>query len=262
MIDMHSHILYGLDDGAQNLDEALSMIDAAAQVGFDTVVLTPHYMSYKHFTASPEKQAAVLSTIRDKANPAVTLVPGNELLYDYKLRDAYAAGAIRAIGDTDYYLIETTRQGGSAIALQSFAHFLKKQGKRTILAHPERYDFVHDDPNVLLDFLRQGVLIQSNYLSLIDYYDRATTAALKIMLEHDMVQLMGSDAHQCEGYELYPRAAKVGIDLIGEAKWRVLFEDNPRRVLANETLDLTAATAHKTKAVKTMIGNPGDLLPW
>lgn len=261
MIDMHSHILCGVDDGAQTLDESLAMIDLAAETGFDTLVLTPHYMSYKNYTSSPEQNEAILDTIRANARKDVTLVLGNELLYDYKLRQAYENHAFRAIGDTDYYLIETTREGGSAIALQSFMHYLHKHGKKTILAHPERYDFVHDDPNVLLDFMEQGTLIQSNYLSLIDYYDRATTRTLKIMLEHDMVQLMGSDAHQTEGYELYPRAEKVGKALIGDEKWHTLFETNPRKVLANETPDVDA-TGYKTKATKTMIGNPGDLLPW
>lgn len=262
MIDMHSHVLFGVDDGAQTLSDALAMIDAAADAGFDTLVLTPHYMTYKNYTSSPADNAAILDEIREKAPKDVTLVLGNELLYDYKLREAFETGAIRAIGDTDYYLIETTRLSGSAMALQAFMHFLHKHGKKTILAHPERYDFVHDDPNVLLDFMQAGTLIQSNYLSLIDYYDRATTKALKIMLEHNMVQLMGSDAHQTEGYELYPRAEKVGVALVGEAKWRELFEDNPRKVLANQTLDLNSAKPYKTKAVKTMIGNPGDLLPW
>lgn len=262
MIDMHNHVLYGVDDGAENLADSLAMIEAAVSQGFDTLVLTPHYMTYRGYTEAPElchQRKAEIETALLKDKVPVRLIAGNELLYDYDLVRTFDAGKFLPIGATDYYLIETTREGGSALALQNFMHRLHQMGKKTILAHPERYDFVQDDPNVLLDFMAAGTLIQSNYLGLLDYYDRATTATLKIMLTHQMVQLMASDAHQAEGYARYSEAAEIGGQLIGKEAWQRLMVDHPRAVLANGRI-AAAPTPYKKPAVKTVIGNPGGFL--
>jgi protein-tyrosine phosphatase len=264
MIDMHNHVLYGVDDGAENLTDSLAMIEAAVSAGFDTLVLTPHYMTYRGYTAAPEfcnQRKAEIETALLKNRVPVRLIAGNELLYDYDLLRAFDAGKFQPIGATDYYLIETTRQGGSALALQNFMHQLHRMGKKTILAHPERYDFVQDDPNVLLDFMAAGTLIQGNYLSLLDYYDHATTAAFKIMLEHQMVQLVASDAHQAEGYALYPEAAAVGREMVGEEAWQRLTTVHPRAVLANEKIP-PRPVPYKKPAAKTVIGSPGGWMPW
>lgn len=264
MIDMHNHVLYGVDDGAENLADSLAMIEKAVSLGFDTLVLTPHYMTYRGYTAAPalcDRHMAEIETALLKDKVPVRLIAGNELLYDYDLVRVFGAGKFRTIGATDYYLIETTRQGGSALALQNFMHRLHQMGKKTILAHPERYDFVQDDPNVLLDFMAAGTLIQGNYLSLLDYYDHTATATLKIMLEHQMVQLMASDAHQVEGYALYPEAAAVGGQLIGKDAWQRLMTDHPRAVLANGCI-AAEPMPYKKPAAKTAIGNPGGWISW
>lgn len=121
MIDMHNHVLYGVDDGAENLADSLAMIEKAVSLGFDTLALTPHYMTYRGYTAAPalcDRRMAEIETALLKDKVPVRLIAGNELLYDYDLVRVFGAGKFRTIGATDYYLIETTRQGGSALALQ------------------------------------------------------------------------------------------------------------------------------------------------
>lgn len=241
MIDMHNHILYGVDDGAQTIDDSLAMIYKAAELGFDTLVLTPHYMVYKNFTSPVEKNRERLAEIREataRCGIPMTLILGNELLYEYELVNRIDDGVYIPVGKTKYFLIETTRLNGTDLGIQNFIRKLNQRGYKAVLAHPERYDFVQSDPNVLIDFISQGVLIQSNYLSLLDYYDQRTTETIKIMLEHHMVHMMGSDAHQTEGYELYPDAERAGIEIVGKDGWRRLMEDNPRKFLCGKKLDL------------------------
>ena len=237
MIDMHNHVLYGVDDGAQTLDDSLEMLRVAEALGFDTVVLTPHYMIYEHYTspvAENARRLVVLQKAAQEAGIGVRLYLGNELLYDYKMIERIDTGAFKALGDTNWCLVETIRHAGSVASLNTFRIKLRDKGYRMILAHPERYDFVQDDPNSLIDFMEQGCLIQANYLSLTGYYGNKAKETLEPMLTHNMVQLMGSDAHQVEGYERYPEAEAAGIRLIGEAAWKQIMDVNPRLLLTGQ----------------------------
>lgn len=235
MIDLHNHVLYGVDDGAQTIDDSLTMIREAARVGFTTLVLTPHYMCYQGYTSPAAENAGRLERLKQaaaEAGIAMTLHLGNELLYDYQLNSLMGKGVFRPLGSTGWCLAETVRHGGSSLMIEQFRRTLEAAGCQMILAHPERYDFVQEDPNILFDFIEKGCLIQANYLSLTDYYKPPARATLEIMLTHGMVQLMGSDAHQADAYTRYPEAEARGIALIGEEAWRRLMVDNPEILLA------------------------------
>lgn len=259
MIDMHNHVLYGVDDGAQTVEDSIEMLSKAKEVGFSGVVLTPHYMCYQNFTSSVEenkKRCAVLQEILRRANIDLTLYLGSELLYEYRLVDLVDQGQFTTLGDTDWFLIETIRHGGTSEGVQNFIQKLKQKGYKAIFAHPERYDFVQDDPNILLEFMKNGVLIQCNYLGLIDYYGEPSRKTLEIMLRHNMVQLMGSDAHQVEGYGRYAEAKKAGISLVGEENWQKIMCRNPELLIKNQGGIAVNPKIYSQETKKTVIGNP------
>ena len=90
MIDMHNHVLYGVDDGAQSIEDSVEMLFKAKEVGFSGVVLTPHYMCYQNFTspvAENKKRYEALKKILERAGLELDLYLGSELLYEYKLVD-------------------------------------------------------------------------------------------------------------------------------------------------------------------------------
>lgn len=234
MIDLHNHILYGADDGAQTLEDSLTLLKAARQAGFNGAVLTPHFMISRGFTKTSEENRATFDTIvsaMQGIDPTFKLYFGSELFYDYRLVDLIGTNAYTTMGDSGYYLIETGRQGGTALGIQNFMLKLRQAGGKTIFAHPERYDFVQEDPNILLEFMAKGTLIQANYLSLTGYYGKVTQDTIRIMLQNNMVQLMGSDAHQAEAYELYPEAKAAGEAIIGVEKWHELTEINSHKLM-------------------------------
>ena len=254
MIDLHNHVLFGADDGAQNIEESMALLKAAKAAGFTGAVLTPHYMLSRNFTktvAENEKAFDAIQTCMKAVDPEFELYLGSELFYDYRLVDLIGKNVFTTLGNTNYYLVETGRQGGTALGIMNFMLKLEQAGGKCILAHPERYDFVQDDPNVVMEFIQRGTLIQSNYLSLTDYYGKTTQDTMKILLENDMVQLMGSDAHQPEGYELYAEAKAVGEAIVGEDKWREITEINSHKLLAGEKISVDAKPYRKvlSKAV-------------
>ncbi|MEG0509637.1 MAG: CpsB/CapC family capsule biosynthesis tyrosine phosphatase, partial [Eubacterium sp.] len=117
---------------------------------------------------------------------------------------------------------------------QDFLYRLQAKGYSTILAHPERYDFVREDPNILLDFMDKGTYIQTNALSLIGFYGSGSKETAEIMLEHDMVQFLASDAHRVKSYELMEKALNKAEEIIGKNKLGQIMNYNPAMVLGNK----------------------------
>lgn len=260
MIDMHNHVLYGVDDGAQTIEDSVEMLAAASAAGFSTVVLTPHYMVDKGYTSPVRENRTRVSALKKAARDAgiaVELILGSELLYEFRLVERIGSGVFTTLGESPYYLVETDRHGGTALGIQNFMAKLEAGGHRTIFAHPERYDFVQEDPDILLDFIARGTLIQGNYLSLTGYYGSTIRDTLVAMLEHGMVSLMGSDAHQPEGYDLYAEAAEVGASVVGAQGWRTIMEDNPRKVLFTDETIAVSPVPFRPKVTAGVIGRFG-----
>lgn len=230
MIDMHSHALFGVDDGPETIEESVQMLEAAIAAGFDEIVLTPHYMPHGKWQPDMETiqyNFDFLNRVKDKLGLPVKLYLGSEINYSYFLPDLICENKYKNYADNCYFLLETERRGASAEALIQTVKRFNDLGFSCILAHPERYDFIQDEVEVLEDFIKEGCLIQSNYLSLIDYYKKPTKDTLIQMLNKGYVHTLGSDAHQSEGYELYSKAQAIGKSVAGPKYWKEITEDNP-----------------------------------
>lgn len=108
-----------------------------------------------------------------------------------------------------------------------------------ILAHPERYSFIQKEPEIVYDLIRQGVLMQSNYGSIIGQYGEGAQIIVKKLLKNDMVHFLGSDVHRQNS--IYPKIPKVLNELeaiIGEEKIEQITTVNPQLVLENKEIDI------------------------
>jgi len=237
MIDIHNHVLFGVDDGAKTLADSLNMLKEAKKMGFTELILTPHYFSYKKYLSpvlENQKRFDLLNAAQKKEGINLNLYLGNELLYKYKLENLLNQAIYKPLGKSPWFLVETERRGGTPIGLLNFCDFLLSKGYKMILAHPERYDFVQEEPEWIDTFREHGILIQCNYLSLIDYYRYPAKETLETLLLNDKVDLLASDAHQADGFTLYAEAEKKGIDLIGKEKWQLLMTENAKKLLFND----------------------------
>lgn len=237
MIDIHTHVLYGIDDGSQTLENSIEMLRTAEQIGFRGVVLTPHYMSYTNFVSkideNKKRMKCLIKALRAE-NIQVQLFLGNELYYEPDMIDRVDKREFTTLNKSNYFLVETMRHDSSVEHLQDFLYRLQAKGYSTILAHPERYDFVREDPNILLDFMDKGTYIQTNALSLTGFYGSGSKETAEIMLEHDMVQFLASDAHRVKSYELMEKALSKAEALIGKKKLGRIMNYNPAMVLSNK----------------------------
>jgi len=233
MIDLHTHILPGIDDGAVDLDMSLAMGRYAEAGGITTIAATPHFYEVRSWPLVKQKVEELQEEFT-KAKISIDLVPGAELLMDPGIMQMKAE-EIPTYGDGGKYcLIELPLQQIPMYADEVLFN-LQTKGITPIIAHPERYGAVVEDPNVALGWLRAGCLIQMNSGSIIGRFGSSIKETAKIMLKCNMVQMVASDGHGAERRRLnLPEAYEVLVGIVGKSKARELVETNPRGILTGD----------------------------
>jgi protein-tyrosine phosphatase len=198
MIDLHSHILPDLDDGAATLAEALALGRMAAADGISTIAATPHSpasIASRHYNATliRERVAALNAALAAEAI-GLTVIAGTEICYDGNLVERLRDGALLPYGTSRAVLLELPHDTlPPAIDQALFA--LQVAGYRVVLAHPERIAAVQRDPNVLLPLIERGALMQLTAEALTGQQGPRLRAAAETLLTHSMAHVLASDAH-------------------------------------------------------------------
>ncbi|NMB01387.1 MAG: hypothetical protein GX971_07725 [Firmicutes bacterium] len=230
MIDLHSHILPGVDDGAVDLEMSLAMGRYGEERGITIIAATPHF----HEIPDWEKVRELVDRLKAefaKAQIGVEIVPGAELLMDMALLEMIASD-IPTFGNQGKFCLIELPMHQVPIYTEQVIFDLQTKGITPIIAHPERYSAVLADPNLCLGWLKQGCLIQMNSGSLLGRFGTEVKKTAEIMLTHDMVHLVASDAHGVERRRLnLPEAYEALLDIVGQTRAKELVETNPRSIL-------------------------------
>lgn len=192
-VDIHSHILPLVDDGAQSIDEALELLRLAKKDGIEYLVLTPHFIYNGEFKL--KKEEILEHYIQFKKIVAangidISLFLGNEIFIDSKIDDLLTNGDICSLNKTKYVLVEfpfDTYKNEYDETLYN----LTLCGYKVIIAHPERYSYVRNDINFCKRWLKESYLLQCNQNSLFNDNKKHTFK----MIENGWVSFIASDAH-------------------------------------------------------------------
>lgn len=240
MIDMHSHVLPNIDDGARNIEETFHLIQEAQEVGFEAIIATSHYMEGYYETNTPEREVwvnAIYQKLQEK-NTNMKLYLGNEVYLSENMISLLQEGKASTINDTSYVLFEMPLNA-KPFNLYDVIYEMMRYNLVPILAHPERYTFVQEEPEIIYDLIEKGVLMQSNYASIIGYYGEKAQIIVKKLLENNMVHFLGSDAHREKTiYPQIPQILEEIRDIVGEDKLEELTTRNPKLVLNNKRIDI------------------------
>jgi len=239
MIDLHSHLLYGVDDGAKDSEMSLKMARQYLENGFTDVVCSPHYLGEGKSKTVDEIKASFksLELLLEENGIELNLHLGNEVYISLDLITDLENGKYLTINDSKYILIEFPAND-IPLYTDDIFYELQIKGYIPIIAHPERNAKIIHDPNVLYKFLNKGVLAQLNLHSLIGLYGERTYKTAKKLLDHNLIQFVGTDSHSDR-----VRSPKVSDALkklenvISKDDFVKLTEINPKKVLENESVE-------------------------
>lgn len=208
-VDIHSHLLPGIDDGAKNLDDSKLILEHMKSFGFKKVITTPHTIKTVWnntretiFTAKSE----VISALPDLSSE-LSLDCASEYMMDENFVQLFKSEKLLTLKD-NFVLVEMSYLN-PPIQLLDILFELQLEGYKPVLAHPERYTFYHNKPKEYEKLKKAGCKFQMNLLSSVGYYGKEVMLTADKLLQHDMIDFVGSDIHH--QHHLASFDHKIGI---------------------------------------------------
>ena len=221
-VDIHSHILPGIDDGAKTIEETAELLAQFISLGFSACIATPHINSgIWNNTPSIIKENYQQTLLNLTGYDKQILV---QCASEYMLNDAFietmASEPLLTLKD-NYILVELSYIN-PPLALKDIIFEIKHQGYQPILAHPERYIYYHKNKNIYSELKNMGLLFQLNLLSTVGYYGPAVAKIADLLLAGDKIDFVGSDIHHVK----HAQAFSQKLTLSSEKQLRVALERN------------------------------------
>ena len=240
MIDFHSHIIPNVDDGSRSVEETFELLKEAKEAGFSGVISTSHYMEEYYETDVAERSVWIkaISENLGKKDIDLNLYLGNEVYITKNIINLLETRKATSINNSNYVLFEFP-MNSKPMDMYDIIYDMLEYKLIPILAHPERYSFVQKDPNLIYDLIQKGVLMQSNYGSILGMYGEKAEIVVRKLLENNMVHLLGSDVHRAGS--IYPKihnCLREIESIIGEDKLEEISSVNPKLVVENKRIDI------------------------
>lgn len=254
-VDIHTHILPNVDDGAKDMEESMSMLHMAYNEGIRTIIATPHY-GMEQYNTNP----VVSESIVEKLNKSISLNPslqgmevllGNELLYHSDIYLDVKNGLASTLNDTDYVLVEFFVDAPFS-TLEACAKEMMLAGYKTIFAHVERYFCLMDDLTKLDKLKELGVMLQVNSVELeelpkeeekkkrtlfrreqFDPDEERKKTAWEYVLS-GKIDFIASDAHNTEWRKPVMKTALDNIRAAGGDELADTLIENAKKIVANK----------------------------
>jgi tyrosine-protein phosphatase YwqE len=212
-VDMHSHLIPGIDDGSKSMEESLELIQRLASYGLRKVITTPHIMS-EYYRNTPEIIRMGLEDLKKAANLSgisIEIEAAAEYYMDEIFLEKIKAGEeILSFGE-GYILVETGFINKPQMLLDIIFH-LEMAGFKPILAHPERYQYLIADKKLQEELIERNLLFQVNLLSLTGFYSKQVKDFGEMLIERNAVALFGTDCHNTrylDMLETLPKHQKI-----------------------------------------------------
>ena len=236
MIDIHSHILPGIDDGAQTMDDTLALLRLASETGTKAIVASPH--ADPQFKYDPDKVDALITEAQQRAGVPIRIVRGCDFhLMLENIQDALANPARYTINGGPYLLMELSNMMIFPTTGRMWDE-LEGAGMRIILTHPERNPLLHDQPERIEEWVAQGRYMQLTAQSLLGHFGPKVQRFAVAILEKGLAHFVASDGHDLRGRP--PRldhAFQWVTERYGGEIAELLFVQHPQAVIAGEPVD-------------------------
>jgi protein-tyrosine phosphatase len=207
MVDMHSHVLPGIDDGAQTPQESIILIKKMMGMGIKKIIATPHIMAdyYRNTAETINAALTILKTELEKEKIDIVIEAAAEHYFDETFEKRIDDGKLMTMGD-NYVLFEFSFINKPQNAVQVIQK-LKELGYKPILAHPERYPYMDlEQFRILHDW---GLRFQLNTISLTGYYGREAKKIAESLIDNQLIDFISSDMHHARHADAFKEALKM-----------------------------------------------------
>jgi protein-tyrosine phosphatase len=235
-VDIHSHILWGLDDGAKDLDLSLEMLRIAAESGTSDIVATPH--SNLRYAFDPEKISSRISEINRMPDVKPRIHTGCDFhLHFDNVNDCLEHPGKYTINHLRYLMVEFSDLNVPNSMSQVLGRMLAA-GITPVITHPERNALLMKDQARLVAWIHTGCLVQVTAQSFLGRFGKMARTAAAELMSRRMIHFIASDAHDTQHRppDLRPAFEHIG-EKYGEATAQLLFQTNPAAVLTGEIID-------------------------
>ena len=202
-VDIHSHLLPGIDDGAKNLDNSIELITKMASYGIKNIITTPHVLGDVYQNSSEtikEKLEEVRAELKKRNMNAISLRAAAEYMMDEQFSVLLENDDILTLKD-NFVLVEMS-YFSAPINLYDILFEIQVKGYKPVLAHPERYNFFHTNIDNYYKLKKAGCLFQLNLLSLTEQYGKGVQKMSEKLLKENLYDFVGTDTHHKKHLEL------------------------------------------------------------
>lgn len=195
-VDMHSHLIPGIDDGSKSLEESIRLLRQLIELGYKKVITTPHiyYELYPNSSDIILKGLSQLKAAMKQEGLSIEVDAAAEYFMDDHFEGLLEKDDILTIGSTKMVLVEMSFFAAPP-KLYDYLFRLQTKGYQPLLAHPERYSFYNNDIKKYQDLKDRGCLFQLNLLSLQGHYGKAVQRMAEKLLKANMIDFLGTDMH-------------------------------------------------------------------
>lgn len=251
MVDIHNHILWGIDDGAKTSKDTLAMAKAAADNGINYVIATPHHYDGKYLNppATIHSRLQEANALIQKNKIDLTILPGMEVHLHGEIAQDLATLEERLVplaGNTNYILIELPYDHVPRYTETLFFD-IQLKGFIPVIAHPERNVEIRDNPNVLYELVKKGALSQVTAASIAGLFgDTLQKLALKL-IKSNLVHFIASDAHNTQKRGFALKEAYHWLDTNLDESYTDYFIDNAAALVQNKRIYIPEPKAVRKK---------------
>lgn len=239
MIDLHLHLLPGVDDGPETLEQSLAMCRQAAAEGCVALVATPHQRRDEWRTDDPAPLQARLDELAARCGAAPRLYLGGEVRVDSELLadlERPGRGGVLTLAGSRYLLLELDPEGIGPDPVELAAELVRR-GFAPVVAHPELTPFLWGEEDLIERVVAAGGLLQTTAMSVTGQFGRAVRERVWSLLDADLVHFVASDAHRPDWRPPgLARAHALLAERLGLATAQRLTVANPMAVIENRSL--------------------------
>ncbi len=240
MYDLHCHILFGVDDGADSAEESIRMARIACESGTKGIAATPHCNISEYdrneWTSEFTRKIIMLNSTLEQLDIPVKIYPGQEIFCGEDVPKLLKSKKLITLNGSRYVLVEFDF-GEFSENVYSRIERIMAEGYVPIVAHPERYGFVQEDPNAAYRLKNMGCLLQINKGSVKGGFGRGAFLAASGILQYQLADFIASDAHGPFVRTPFMADAHEYISERFSAEYAdILFKINPVRVLKNKMI--------------------------